>query len=186
MPAVAELETEMRIDIKKTKVYPFDELSDDAKQTVFENMYDLNVMHEWWDCIYDNANTILLKLDEFDIGRGSYCRGDFIEHAEDTANKIITEHGVIRETYKTAKEYLSILANLSTVYPEKLDEDGYDENETNRDYEKGEIDAEFLKSILEDYRVILTKEYEYLTSEAVIVETIEANEYEFTEDGKLY
>jgi len=33
---------------------------------------------------------------------------------------------------------------------------------------------------------MLQKEYEYETSEEAIVETIKANEYEFTEDGNLY
>jgi hypothetical protein len=31
----------------------------------------------------------------------------------------------------------------------------------------------------------LEKEYEYLTSDESIIETIHANEYEFTEDGKI-
>jgi hypothetical protein len=37
----------------------------------------------------------------------------------------------------------------------------------------------------EIYRALET-EYDYLTSEEAIIETIEANEYEFTEDGELY
>jgi predicted transcriptional regulator len=32
---------------------------------------------------------------------------------------------------------------------------------------------------------MLQKEYEYLTSEEAIIETIEANEYEFTEKGEM-
>ena len=46
--------------------------------------------------------------------------------------------------------------------------------------------AEFRRSILEDYRIILQTEFEYLTSEEAIVEIIEANEYEFTADGHIY
>ncbi len=45
---------------------------------------------------------------------------------------------------------------------------------------------EFLKELLEDYRIILQKEYEYQTSEEAIIGTIEANEYEFTQDGKMF
>jgi hypothetical protein len=48
-----------------------------------------------------------------------------------------------------------------------------------------DIDANFLRSLLEDYRIMLQKEYEYLTSEETIIETIEANEYEFTEKGEM-
>ena len=47
------------------------------------------------------------------------------------------------------------------------------------------IEDEFLKSLLEDYSIILQKEYEYQTSEEAIIESIKANDYEFTEDGKL-
>jgi hypothetical protein len=32
----------------------------------------------------------------------------------------------------------------------------------------------------------LEKEYEYLTSEETIKESLIANEYDFTEDGKIY
>jgi hypothetical protein len=46
--------------------------------------------------------------------------------------------------------------------------------------------AEFLCDLLEDYRIILSKEYNYQTSEETIKETIEANDYEFTAEGKLY
>ena len=36
----------MRIDIKKTKVYPFVELSDEAKEIVIQKLWDMNVIHE--------------------------------------------------------------------------------------------------------------------------------------------
>ena len=49
-----------------------------------------------------------------------------------------------------------------------------------------EMSEEFLKSLLEDYRIILENEYEYLTSKEAILETIEANDYEFTADGTIY
>jgi len=37
----------------------------------------------------------------------------------------------------------------------------------------------------EEYLSLLRQEYEYLTSKDAIVETIQANDYEFTEEGKL-
>lgn len=171
--------------IKETKVYPFGELSDDAKEKAVENLYDINVFHDWWDSIYDDAETVKLKLTEFDIGRGSYCRGEFIEYAKDTADAIIGNHGENCETRQTAEEFIVESVKLYMTYPVKLDDDGDDENEYDRDKEQETADAEFLRLILEDYRIILQKEYEYLTSEDTIIETIKANEYEFTEDGKL-
>ena len=65
-------------------------------------------------------------------------------------------------------------------------------DETSENYESRENEEcmqseedDFLQSLCEDYRIILRNEYEYLTSEEAIIETIESNEYYFTEDGKL-
>lgn len=150
----------------ETKVYPFEELPDEIKEKVVVNMADINVDFEWWDTTYMDAENVGIRLTEFDIGRGSYCRGDFIEDAEEIARKIITVHGPDCETHKTAIEFLGHITE---------DED-----------EQAELEADFRRSILEDYRIMLQKDYEYLTGEEAIVITIEANEYEFTVDGKIF
>jgi len=171
--------------IKETKVYQFDELSESAKEKAVELLADINVDIEWWEFIYEDAAQVKLKLIEFDIGRGSYCKGDFIEYAKDTADAIVVNHGESCQTHKTAMDFGDDSAQLYMKYPVKLDDDGDDDNEWDRDKEQEMLDAEFLQSILEDYRIILQKEYEYLTSRESIIETIKANEYEFTEGGKL-
>ncbi len=153
--------------IKETKVYSFDELSEDAKQTALEKLYDINVPYEWWDGIFEDATHVGIKLTEFDIDRGSYCRGEFYKYPEDVARMILQEHGEDCETYKTAKEFLVSSARA-------------------KDDEVEDLDAEFRRDILEDYRILLQKDFEYLTSEEAIIETIEANEYEFTGDGRLF
>ena len=48
-----------------------------------------------------------------------------------------------------------------------------------------ELADEFLKALLEEYRIILTKEFEWLTSDECVIDTMRANEYEFNEDGSL-
>lgn len=171
--------------IKETKVYPFDELSDDVKEKAVQGLCDINIWYGWWEGIFDDALSARLKLTEFELGRGAFCRGEFVEYAKDTANAIIKNHGESCETFKTTEEYAAECAALWQKYPEELDGDGYDDNEWDRNKEQGEIDREFLKSILEDYRIMLQKEYEYLAGEEAIIETIKANEYEFTEDGVL-
>ena len=171
--------------IKETKVYPFDELSEEAKEKAVQGLWDINLFYEWWESIYDDALSARLKLTEFELDRGAYCRGEFIENAEDTAATIIENHGESCETHKTATLYVYESELLFIEYPVQLDEEGFDENEDMRESEQADIDAEFLKSILEDYRIMLQKDYEYLGSEDAIIETIKANEYEFTEDGKL-
>ena len=175
----------MRIKVTKITVYPFAELSEDAKENAIAELWDINAYPEWWESIYEDAAQVKLKLTEFELDRGSYCRGEFIEYAKDTADAIIENHGENCETRGTAEEFIVDSAKLYMKYPVKLDDDGDDENETARDDKQEDLDGEFLKSILEDYRIILQKEYEYLSSEEAIIETIKANEYEFTADGKL-
>jgi len=180
----------------ETVVYKFDELSDEAKEKAIENLWDINVdIFDWWDSIHEDAENIGLKITAFDLGRASYVKGDFYGPALDVAKRIIEEHGEQCGTYQTAKDYIAeynrliveqcqgeadLLAwpgyerdwdTISEYYPEELDTE--------------DIDNEFLRSLCEDYRIILQKEYEYLTSKEAIIETIEANEYEFTEEGEL-
>jgi hypothetical protein len=174
--------------MKETKVYTFQELSDSAKETALQENYAVNVeYHEWWESTYyDAEHTALLKLTGFDIGRGCYCEGSFIESAEETAAKIMSEHGKNCDTLLTAREYKQSRDNLVKQYSDGINTDRVAEDkEYDFDNDCDELDAEFLRSILEDYRIILSKEYDYLTSEEAITETFDANNYEFTEDGML-
>jgi hypothetical protein len=52
--------------------------------------------------------------------------------------------------------------------------------------ESADVERDFQKALLEDYLVILRKEYEYLTSEEAIKETIKANDWRFSAGGKLH
>ena len=106
--------------IKQTKVYEFAELSETAKEKAVQNLADINVSHEWWEHVYEDAAQAELKLTEFDIGRGSYCHGEFIEYAVDTANAILQNHGACCPTHETATEFLAESAALNYVYETAL------------------------------------------------------------------
>ena len=162
--------------IKSIMAYEFEELSEEVQKKVLNNMQDINVNYEWWDYTYEDAMNIGLKIDEFDLDRKSYVHGKFLHNAETVANNIIKDHGETCETVKTAKDYLQELQKLRTACP--IDEDEYL-------IDTDDIDKEFLRSLCEDYRIILQKEYEYRLSDEAIKETIKDNEYEFTENGKL-
>jgi len=60
-----------------------------------------------------------------------------------------------------------------------------EDNEQAFDDECDDLENEFKNNLLEEYANILQLECEYLQSEEAIKETIEANEYEFDEDGNL-
>jgi hypothetical protein len=157
----------MRTETKTFTVYSFDELSEEGKEKAISKLYDLNVDHEWWSFTYDDAKEIGLKITGFDIDRNRNATGHFIMSAEDVARAIMRNHGEYCCTTQTAKKYLPNLLN--------------DESE---EYEDNA--HEFLQDLLEDYAILLQQEYEYLTSEESIKESIRANEYEFTEDGEIY
>lgn len=177
----------MRTRITKTDLYKFDELSPEAQETAVEKLWDINVEHDcWWNCIFHDAAGVLLKLDEFDLDSRRHATGDFIEAAIDTANKIVTEDDKTRETWGTATNYLEERGILVARYSDGIATDIVTEdNELDFDQECDELDKEFLRSILEDYSIILQKEYEYLTSKEQIIETIHANNYEFDKSGKI-
>lgn len=171
----------------ETKLYKFSELSEKAKQKAIENMYDINVCFDWWMFAYQDAEQIGLKITSFDIDRGNYCEGKFIEDAQTVANKILLHHGEQCETYKTAKTFLSDWDQLVEKYSDGITKNKVAEgNECDFDNEADDLENEFLKSLCEDFKTILSNEYEYQTSKDAIIETIEADEYEFTEEGNRY
>ena len=178
----------MRTHTTTTTVYTFDELSDEAKEKAVNQLWYINVdCIDWWDSLYADAERIGLKITEFDLDRYRHAKGEWLESPERCAELIIKEHGEHCETYQTAKQFLADRAALVAKYSDGVDlERVHEDNEYEFDQACDELESEFLKSLLEDYSILLQKEYEYLTSEEAIVETIQANEYEFTEDGQLF
>jgi len=172
----------MRTITTHTDAYKFDELSDDAKRKALENLHDINVDFNWWDCTYKDAKTIGCAIKGFDLDRRSYCKL-VCNDAHETARLIIANHGRTCDTYKLAAEYLEDHDKI--INEAERDEDGELANEYAVDNLLDELNEEFQRALGEEYLSLLRKEYEYLTSEESIVETIQVNEYEFTEDGKL-
>jgi len=166
----------MRTETTTRTLYKFEELPEETREKVIENLYDINVNYGWWTPVYEDAEQIGLKITGFDIDRGAHCDGEALISLPEIAEEIIKIHGNKTETYKTAKSFLNDLEALTGKYEDIEDcpEDEIDE-----------LEQEFLKSLLDDYRIILQKEYEYLTSEAAIIETIKANDYEFDGNGNL-
>jgi hypothetical protein len=160
--------------IKKT-IYEFSELSEKSKYNALNLLSDINTDNQWYDFYYDDINAIGMKCNGFDI-YNNYCTLEFIDDSQITAEKIILNHGQKCQTYLIAIEH------IKNVKKDKdLLEDEYeysDEEEFN--------DMKFLEDLGKEYLSLLRLEYEYQTSDEAIISTIELNEYEFTEDGKLY
>jgi len=159
----------MKTFTRKYTVYNYSELCEDIKQKVLENLYDVNVDHDWWECTYEDAKTIGLEIQEFDLDRGSHCGGKLIFDLEDSISAVLKNHGASCETYKIALKFDAERKLLS-------DED---------DDAICDLTHEYVEELAEEYLSILRKEYEYLTSKEAIVETIESNEWTFAANGKM-
>jgi len=166
----------------ETTVYTFDELSDEAKERARDWWCASYPLGEWWDCTYEDAKMIGLKITGFDIGRANEITGEFITSAIECSEAILKEHGETCETYKTAQAFCAAIDALPEL-PEENDPSYWD---IERDLcaANDEAEADFLQSLLEDYLILLRHEYEYQMSDDCVDENILANEYEFTEEGE--
>ena len=162
--------------------YKFDELSDRAKDTARDWWRQGALDYGWWESVYEDAAQVGVKITGFDTGGRSEITGDFTGTPEETAHKILAEHGEGTDTAAEARHYLKTVAEFMAT----AEKDEYGELATYAlDNEKDEIDREFLRALLEEYLTILRKEEEYQLSDEVADEMIVANAYEFTEDGKI-
>ena len=168
----------------RTKVYKFNELNETAKQKAIESNYDINVMFgDWYESLYMDAENIGLKITGFDIDGGNYCKGEFNLSASEVAANIFRDHGEGCSTYKTASAYME---EFNPVFSEYMNEDSDKYESVESEWKLQDMEDEFLKSLCEDYRIMLRNDYDYNTSKDVIIETIEANEYEFTKEGNRF
>lgn len=169
------------------QLYKFSELSEDAKQTAIEKLSDANTFDQWYENVYKDAAQIGLKINGFDLDRGNGASGYLTEDFMRVITLIRNSHGETCETYKTSDKYLKEYIDLVSKFSDGVKTNVVtEENEYDFDQEADEAETEFINELLEDYATILQNEYEYLTSEAAIIETIEANDYDFTEDGEQY
>lgn len=171
----------------ETVVYKFDELSEEAKKKAIEGLADINVDEDWSWYIYEDAENIGLKITGFDLDRANYCKAEFMEGAENCANLIIANHGETCDSYNTAKEFLNSRYEIVKKYSDTIGLKKFGEDDSREFFEESldTLEYAFRQSLSKDYLSSLKREYDYKTSEEAIVETIKANDYEFTDEGKL-
>ena len=150
------------------KTYSFDELSEEAKKKAIEKYADINTDDEWYEYLEEDAENIGIQITDFDIYRYE-CNGKLKTSALESIEKVLKEHGKTCETYKIALKHKAIIERINCG---KESEDQY--------YDAVE---DYLTDMLAAYLTMLQEDYEYKTSEEAIIETIEANDYQFTEEG---
>ena len=158
------------------KVYKLEELDKQTREKVIENYRYINVEHStWYDWIKEDFNRLGLEIQEFDLGRRNYAK-IYIDNFEDTSKNIIEEFGDSVLIKQTAKNYINEYEKIQANF--KVDEDIEREVEL--------LDEQYEKEYSEDILSYLRSNYDWETSDEAIYQTIEANDYDFTTEGKIY
>tara|TARA_Y100000004_G_scaffold47519_1_gene52262 strand:+ start:6011 stop:6505 length:495 start_codon:yes stop_codon:yes gene_type:complete len=158
------------------KVYKFEELDKQTKEKVIDNYRYINVEDTfWYDFIKEDFNRLGLEIQAFDLDRGNYAK-IYIDNFEDTSKNIIEEFGDSVPIKQTAKNYIDEYNKIQANFKE--DEDIERELEI--------LDEEYQKEYSDDILSYLRAEYEYQITDEAIIETIKANDYDFTTNGKIY
>ena len=155
-------------------LYEFRELNESAKEKAIERFRDFNVDYDWWSNTYDGMAECGIVIHEFDTHRGTIWSD--IPDKYETAKTVISDWGEKSDFHVLSKQFLLDREALIEKYGEPfilLD----DESDLLKSKYHYDLNEEMLK--------MLREEYEYLTSDEAVIESIEINNYEFTEDGTL-
>jgi hypothetical protein len=172
----------MRIETTTRALYKFDELSDKAKDKARDWWKEVALGYEWWDFIYEDAERVGLKITGFDLYRSCGATGEFFLCPVEVAGRIKENHGETCETYAIATAFLK----EREAFMDGAEKDEYGDLATYKlEGELEDIEEDFLKSLLEDYALMLQREYEWRREDEQVEEEIRANDYEFTEAGEI-
>ena len=167
---------------KTITLYTFDELPTERAKEKARAWYREAGAHDEfvWENTLEDAKAIGLKIVALDPHRAN--EGSFIVSAIECSEKIFANHGADCETYKTAKAF----DEANDALPELPAEDHPDYWKIERELCEGSDanESEFLRALLEDYRVMYERDIEYQNSDEAVDESMRCNEYTFTEDGK--
>jgi len=204
----------MRTETKTYNIYTFDELKPEIQQKVLDDTRAINTEYDWWDytinCIIEdlaekgidiNANDVSFNFyrgSYFSIGKADIDNEKFLQYAlkEKAINQ--TEYEFIID--KLENDFIWFDINAYRECPTELDINIDEDEESTNEYGKlfgtyeqfnahrqisiQETLNDLLLKIQSDCLDTLYKEYEYLESDEGVKDTIEANEYEFLEDGE--
>lgn len=195
---------------KEITLYTYDELSQEAQGKAYDNWLPNALDYEWWDCLFDDFKEIGkimgIEIDQIYfsgfasqgdgacfVGNYSYACGaqkNIRQYAP--ADKEL--HQVADDLFEAQSRVFFSMScdvthrgNYSHQYSVDMEFRGRDSSPYLSDAE--EVAAQGIKEALRDFMGWMYKaletEYYYLTSEEQFKEACEANQYLFTEDGKI-
>ena len=175
------------------KVYKFAEFSDDAKERAINALRYINVEFNWYEDTFDTIRTagtlVGLDIDRIYFDTDLYCifNADY-EYVRGAVKAVRNEFPWADDLCQVAKDLQDL--QRRRFYSLRCEVSSQRVSNSYRCFRFGEdYECDALGDILDDFahwaRILLRDEYEWLTSDEAIREMIEANEYEFTEEGKL-
>ena len=203
-------------EVKKTyRVYNFEELSEKAQEKALEAFRDINVDDYYWSepRIWEAKDKLIEQgfLEPEIQFSGFWSQGDgasftakvdvqkFLSgQTKEIQEKFKPLHNILTGEAEENDDYLEIkyfIERNGSHYVHEMSCRVNSETFGSRQYTKEELDLmNELEELIERERVRLCKEiykdlestYEELTSPQCIRETIDANEYEFNEDGSQF
>ena len=186
----------------------YEQLSDKAKEKARYRFIDINVDYDWWEFIHEYAEEVAgklgiygLEVKGFDLDRGSYVQ--YEANFRTPMMKLETLGDELKEQLKhiidplVAQSALCAIhsqgsflwASITPAHRTSLNVDWqvwdtYDDEEI-----EDLLDGDAIKKAFEDFadwiQGQLQAEYDHLTSDEAVEETIIANEFEFDEEGEL-
>ena len=191
-------------------MFKFSEFSDKAKEKAISDYRSDDLGYEWWDGVYmwaeEAANLLGIDLDKrknrpypaiyfsgfCSQGDGACFEGDY-RYRKGSYKEIVEHYPNERELHRIAKGLQEIQRKQFYKLVATVQQSGryYDmaidvEHSENRYQDIGESE-ENIKERLRDFAHWiynkLEEEYDYLTSDATIAETLEVNDYLFDEFG---
>ena len=193
----------MKTVTKQYEVYKFNELSEEGRENALNKLADINVDYDDWydDDIYNEfAGDIGLHVNIkdacFDLDRGNYLYFETYNHNSkkdyipgiyvDDSKKFCISAGLNWKSYivRNNAECISIgHLHYGGGSGRNIIGESFNCELSRDDFDKLEI---LLESFIEKCFLQLKDSYEYSTSRESIIDTIEANDYDFTEDGNIF
>lgn len=189
---------------KQIKIYKFEELSKEAKEKAIENQRNNEgyLDYQWFDYLHEGfieeLNTMGVDCEgfEWDLYRSRDFKAEELNVTDN--QKLLKSAGltkwlIINELRADKTEIYDIgldeYGKADVEFEQKEDydyEQWSDEEYSDREKEAEEIEdkiTEFIKEKFKKFWERLNKDYSYLLSDEGIKNDLEANDYEFNEDG---
>lgn len=166
------------------KTYSFNELSEEVKRKVLVKYSHLGTSDWWYEDTFFSAKEQGVRITGFDLDRGQSIDGEFIWDHIEVADNMLMDITESHPLHTISEQFRKERDQLCDSW--EMDENGEPVNVEELDEQLDEMESQYEKDILWEYWKILRDEYEYLFSDEFLTEHFESNEFEFTEDGKLY